>query len=78
MDFAVPASIRQAGPRIQSHVTGAGIGKREDYRPRHLLSVLINLVSMDVRTIHDRIQRPLPSWCQAGHTLLIDNESKEY
>jgi hypothetical protein len=50
-----------AGLHIQSHLTGAGIRKREGFRPVHLLFVLTTLVFLHLKTVHDLLQPPLHS-----------------
>ena len=44
---------------VQSHLTAAGIRKREGVSPRHLLFVLTNLVFLHLKTVHDLLHRPL-------------------
>jgi hypothetical protein len=49
------------GLHIQSHLTAAGIRKREGFRPGHLLFVPTNLVFLHLKTVHDLLHRPLKS-----------------
>lgn len=49
---------------VKSHLTGAGICKREGCPPIKLLFVLTNLVFAHIKTIHDLLDRPLKSLVQ--------------
>jgi hypothetical protein len=44
---------------VKTHLTGAGIRKREGFSPVNLLFVLTNLVFLHIRTVHDLLHRPL-------------------
>lgn len=50
---------------VKSHLTGAGICKREGCPPINLLFVLSNLVFVHIKTVHDLLDRPLKSLVQA-------------
>jgi hypothetical protein len=50
---------------VKSHLTGAGICKREGCPPISLLFVLTNLVFVHIKTVHDLLDRPLKSLVQA-------------
>ena len=50
---------------IRSHLTGAGIRKHEGFEAGHLLFVLTNLAFLQIKTVHDLLQRPLQSLFQA-------------
>jgi len=44
---------------VKTHLTCAGIRKREGFSPVNLLFVLTNLVFLHIRTVHDLLHRPL-------------------
>lgn len=50
---------------VKSHLTGAGISKREGCLPINLLFVLTNMVFVHIKTVHDLLDRPLKSLVQA-------------
>jgi len=51
--------------RIQSHLTGAGICKREGYKPLHLMFILVNMMFLPIKTVHAFMKKPLANFFQA-------------
>jgi hypothetical protein len=50
---------------IRSQMSGASIRKHEGFEAGHLLFVLTNLAFLQIKTVHDLLQRPLQSLFQA-------------
>lgn len=50
---------------VKSHLTGAGICKREGFPPINLLFVLTNLAFLYITTVHDLLHRPFQALLRA-------------
>ncbi len=51
--------------RIKSHLTAAEIRKWDGYAPIHLMFVLVNLVFVHVRSVHDLTKRFVATFYRA-------------